>query len=135
MNACDFASSAERQKIPYPWQLGKFNRLEEQIAKVEKIIELVVPIPRLVFDSGMVHRAVIQCLQGPVEAAEGVSNADLYKVLHERYASSLEKQPASASLRLFLLNMKRMNHRGWDESADQLHFLRITPVAILLYRD
>eukprot|EP00178_Gracilaria_changii_P022651 TRINITY_DN674_c0_g2_i1.p1 TRINITY_DN674_c0_g2~~TRINITY_DN674_c0_g2_i1.p1 ORF type:complete len:318 (+),score=35.79 TRINITY_DN674_c0_g2_i1:683-1636(+) len=92
---------------PHPWQHSKLNTLEVKMVEIEKRIELVGPIPRLVFNSRLFVNAVERCEQGAEEAAMTVSDRNIFKALRGRYRALIEKYPASASSSLFFSGLEQ----------------------------
>lgn len=59
----------DEDKTTHPWKLDALNTMGEQMREIKKRIELVGPIPCLVFNSDLFDEAVKECLSGSAEAA------------------------------------------------------------------
>ena len=70
---------------------------------IAKRIELVGPIPRLVFNASLYERAVSNCRGKCNELAKSLTNIELYDALFGRYCPSVETHSASASGKIFHL--------------------------------
>lgn len=64
-----------------------------KVAEIEKRIELVGPIPHLVFDAGPSVHAVGERVQGAAGAGDKVSDFDLYKAIRGKSSTFLAKHP------------------------------------------
>lgn len=117
------------------WQVGKINSLEEKIGEIEKRIDLVGPIPRLVFSSQLFQGAINECLSGAVNAAADVSDSELYKALCGRYSPFIGKHPASVSSRIFFLNSKPRQYRTWRGREIDRITLQLSPLAAHVLQD
>lgn len=124
----------DEDKSPHPWQRGKLCTLEQKMTEIGKRAELVGPIPRLVFDSDSFGKAIIECLSGAFQAANVVSDSELYEALHGRYSPYLAKHPASASCRLFFLNPNLYHHKTWRDRKRHQSKLQLTPIAAHILR-
>eukprot|EP00178_Gracilaria_changii_P015119 TRINITY_DN423_c0_g1_i2.p1 TRINITY_DN423_c0_g1~~TRINITY_DN423_c0_g1_i2.p1 ORF type:complete len:327 (+),score=47.19 TRINITY_DN423_c0_g1_i2:855-1835(+) len=125
----------DEYRTPHRWQRGKINTPEEKVAEIEKRIELVGTIPRLLFDSALFVRAIEECLYSAKEAAQNVSDSDLYNAMFGKYTPFVGKHPASASGRIFFLCAEPVYHETWEERRLYRPVLKLTPVATVVLHD
>lgn len=76
----------DEDKTPHAWQFETPSTMEEKVSEIEKRIEHVGPIPRLVFDSVLFRKAIFECITGGAQAVETVSDSDLHKAMRGKYS-------------------------------------------------
>lgn len=119
----------------HPWQVDTLNTIEEKQTEVEKRIDFVRPIPRLVFESELFRKAIIECIIGGAQAVEKVSDSDLYKAMRGKYSPLLAKGLAPASSNGFFLDRDTVKHRTWKERRKKFSLLQPNPIGELVLRD
>ena len=119
------------EKTPHPWQHSKLETLEERISEVEKRIELVGPIPRMVFSSSLFRRAIADCRSSARKAAETITDLELCKAMRGKYTPFIEKHPMSLFSKLFHLLPQQMYPKSRVERMSIVYepTLRLSAVA------
>lgn len=100
---------------PHAWQVGEVNTAEEKVAEIEKRIELIGPIPRLVFNSTLLRKSISDCRGSAREAAERISDLELYEAMLGKYTPFVEKHPMSVTGKLFHLLPDPVHCETWEE--------------------
>lgn len=89
--------------------------MKQKMSEVEERIELVGAIPRLVFDSDLFLRAISDFRGSAREAAESLSDTDLYEAMLGKYSPFVGKHPVSTTGKLFHLLPMAIDPRSWVE--------------------
>lgn len=103
------------KRTPHSWQARKEMSVEEKEVEVEKRVNLVGPIPRLVFNSQLLRRAIIDCLSDARKLAESLSDLELYEAMLGRYTPFVSKHPASVTGKLLHLLPEPIDPKSWEE--------------------
>ena len=79
------------ETTPLMWQLVGFNTLEEKVKEIRKTMELVGPIPRLVFNEAIFKEALRDSRSKCDNVAKELSDEDHYMALRGTYKPSMDK--------------------------------------------
>lgn len=125
------------ERTPHPWQYGKQITSEEKGEEIKKRVELVGPIPRLVFNSASFLDAIEDYRRNARRVAQVLSDVQLYEAMLGRYTSTVSTHPLSVSGTLFHRLPMHVYPRNWKQrtAITRQAALQLTSVSELVLRD
>lgn len=104
-----------RNEPRHSWQGGKNNMLQEKEEGDEKRTVLVCAIPRPVFASKLLRRALKVSRDNAKKAAESISDFERYEAMRGKFSPFITRHPVSVSATLFHLFLVPVTPTTWME--------------------